>query len=192
MSARMTWTRKSLHHRPGLHGHEGESVKIGTPWLLAPPSRPPWCPTVVTTRSRSSRCAVASTTRSIRVTVRTTPSFARSDHRLRRNRHGTQKAGGSSRNGRDSEQNVRMSGAGGQRLSSLATSSFASAAPEYHLAKRRYRRDHTVFALVEGTVQFTVKGAQKRRHQNIVAACRISAARDHKALSNDRLFSFRA
>ena len=31
-------------------------------------------------------------------------------------------------------------------------------------------KDHTLFALTEGTVQFTVKGAQKRRTVNIVPA----------------------
>lgn len=31
-------------------------------------------------------------------------------------------------------------------------------------------KDHTLFALTEGTVQFTVKGAQKRRTVSIVPA----------------------
>ena len=37
---------------------EGESVQIGAPSLLAPLSNVPWFPTVVTTRSRFSKCVV--------------------------------------------------------------------------------------------------------------------------------------
>ncbi|MCA0188026.1 MAG: 50S ribosomal protein L27, partial [Proteobacteria bacterium] len=42
---------------------------------------------------------------------------------------------------------------------------------EYHPGENvGIGKDHTLFALTEGTVQFTVKGANKRRTVNIVPA----------------------
>ena len=81
------------------------------------------------------------------------------------------KAGGSSRNGRDS--NAKRLGVklfGGQE----------AIAGNIIIRQRGTRvwpgvnvglgRDHTLFALVDGTVEFTTKGPKKRRTVNIVAA----------------------
>lgn len=80
------------------------------------------------------------------------------------------KAGGSTRNGRDS--NPKFLGVkrfGGQFVN----------AGEIIVRQRGTRfhpgagvgcgRDHTLFALVEGLVQFTVKGEKNRKYVNIVA-----------------------
>ncbi|MDI9817832.1 MULTISPECIES: 50S ribosomal protein L27 [unclassified Legionella] len=81
------------------------------------------------------------------------------------------KAGGSTRNGRDS--NPKYLGVkryGGQMVN----------AGEILVRQRGTRfhpgegvgcgRDHTLYALVEGTVQFTVKGEKNRKYVTIVAA----------------------
>ena len=55
---------------------EGEAVQIGTPVVAGAIVKATVVSHGVTTRSRFSRCAAASTTRSTRGIVRTTPSFA--------------------------------------------------------------------------------------------------------------------
>ena len=80
------------------------------------------------------------------------------------------KAGGSSRNGRDSK---------GRRL---GVKKFGGEAviPGNILVRQRgtkwwpgagvgLGRDHTLFALVDGKVEFSVKGAKKRRTVSVVA-----------------------
>ena len=81
------------------------------------------------------------------------------------------KAGGSSRNGRDS--NAKRLG--------VKTYGGELAQPGQIIIRQRgtvvhpgvnvgMGRDHTLFAKVTGTVEFTVKGAEKRRTVNIVPA----------------------
>jgi large subunit ribosomal protein L27 len=81
------------------------------------------------------------------------------------------KAGGSTRNGRDSESKrlgVKMYG--GQ-----------AASPGNILVRQRGTKfhpglnvgcgkDHTLFAMAEGVVEFTVKGPRQRKYINVVAA----------------------
>ena len=81
------------------------------------------------------------------------------------------KAGGSSRNGRDSA---------GRRLG-VKLYGGQAAIPGNIIVRQRgtqfhpgsgvgLGRDHTLFALVDGTVEFSTKGPKKRRTVSIVAA----------------------
>ena len=81
------------------------------------------------------------------------------------------KAGGSSRNGRDSDgRRLGVKRFGGQDV--IAGNIIVrQRGTKYHPGQNvGIGKDHTLFALTEGTVQFTVKGAQKRRTVNIVPA----------------------
>ena len=81
------------------------------------------------------------------------------------------KAGGSSRNGRDSEsKRLGVKRYGGQTV--LAGNIIVrQRGTEYHPGENvGIGKDHTLFALVDGVVNFAVKGAQKRRTVSIVAA----------------------
>ena len=81
------------------------------------------------------------------------------------------KAGGSSRNGRDSH---------AKRLGTKVYGGEAIRAGGIIVRQRGTKlhpgvnvgigKDHTLFALVEGRVQFTIKGAQRRRTVSIVPA----------------------
>jgi len=81
------------------------------------------------------------------------------------------KAGGSSRNGRDSEaKRLGVKRYGGQ-LVSAGSIIVRQRGTQFHAGDNvGIGKDHTLFAKVEGTVQFTVKGAEKRRTVNIVPA----------------------
>jgi large subunit ribosomal protein L27 len=79
------------------------------------------------------------------------------------------KAGGSSRNGRDSEsKRLGVKRYGGQAV--LAGNIIVrQRGTQYHAGENvGVGKDHTLFALVDGTVQFSVKGPQKRRTVTIV------------------------
>ena len=81
------------------------------------------------------------------------------------------KAGGSSRNGRDSEsKRLGVKRFGGQLV--LAGNILVrQRGTQFHPGVGvGVGKDHTLFALTEGTVQFAVKGAQKRRTVSIVPA----------------------
>ena len=81
------------------------------------------------------------------------------------------KAGGSSRNGRDSA---------GRRLGVKLYGGQEAVAGNIIVRQRGTQfhpgsgvglgRDHTLFALVDGTVEFSTKGPKKRRTVSIVAA----------------------
>ena len=81
------------------------------------------------------------------------------------------KAGGSSRNGRDS---------GGQRLGVKLFGGQVVEAGNIIVRQRGTQfhpgvgvglgRDHTLFALVDGKVEFSTKGLKKRRTVSVVAA----------------------
>lgn len=81
------------------------------------------------------------------------------------------KAGGSTRNGRDSE---------AKRLGVKRFGGQAVLAGEILVRQRGTRfhpgegvgcgRDHTLFALVSGSVEFIIRGAKKRQYVNIVVA----------------------
>ena len=74
------------------------------------------------------------------------------------------KAGGSSRNGRDSEaQRLDVKRYGGQ-LVKAGNILVRQRGTEFHPGDNvGMGKDHTLFALVDGTVKFTIKGERKRR-----------------------------
>ena len=79
------------------------------------------------------------------------------------------KAGGSSRNGRDSEsKRLGVKRYGGQEV--LAGNIIVrQRGTEFHPGDNvGIGKDHTLFALIDGKVQFAVKGAQRRRTVTIV------------------------
>mgnify|MGYP001166126165 CR=1 FL=1 len=74
------------------------------------------------------------------------------------------KAGGSSRNGRDSEaKRLGVKRYGGQ-LVKAGNIIVRQRGTEFHPGDNvGMGKDHTLFALIDGIVTFAVKGAQKRR-----------------------------
>ena len=81
------------------------------------------------------------------------------------------KAGGSSRNGRDSEsKRLGVKSFGGQ-LVSAGSIIVRQRGTRFHAGDGvGMGVDHTLFAKVEGTVQFVVKGAERRKTVVIVPA----------------------
>ena len=79
------------------------------------------------------------------------------------------KAGGSSRNGRDSEsKRLGVKRYGGQ-LVAAGNIIVRQRGTQYHPGENvGIGKDHTLFALTPGTVQFSVKGPLKRRTVTIV------------------------
>jgi large subunit ribosomal protein L27 len=79
------------------------------------------------------------------------------------------KAGGSSRNGRDSEsKRLGVKRYGGQ-LVSAGSIIVRQRGTQFHPGDNvGIGKDHTLFAKIEGTVQFFVKGAEKRKTIKIV------------------------
>ena len=79
------------------------------------------------------------------------------------------KAGGSSRNGRESEsKRLGVKRYGGQFV--LAGNIIVrQRGTEFHPGLNvGLGRDHTLFALIDGNVEFTIKGEKRRRTVNIV------------------------
>jgi large subunit ribosomal protein L27 len=81
------------------------------------------------------------------------------------------KAGGSSRNGRDSEsKRLGIKRYGGQ-LIPAGSIIVRQRGTLFHAGSNvGMGKDHTLFAKVDGTVLFSVKGAEKRKTVNIVPA----------------------
>ena len=81
------------------------------------------------------------------------------------------KAGGSSRNGRDSEsQRLGVKRYGGQ-LIPAGNIIVRQRGTEFHPGVNvGMGKDHTLFALVEGHVQFAIKGEKRRRTVSIIPA----------------------
>ena len=79
------------------------------------------------------------------------------------------KAGGSSRNGRDSEsKRLGVKRFGGQ-LVSAGSIIVRQRGTQFHPGDNvGIGKDHTLFAKVEGTVAFVTKGAEKRKTVKIV------------------------
>lgn len=78
------------------------------------------------------------------------------------------KAGGSSRNGRDSHsKRLGVKRYGGETVSAgsiIVRQRGTSMHPGTNVGMGK---DHTLFAKIDGTVKFTVKGAEKRKYVNI-------------------------
>ncbi len=81
------------------------------------------------------------------------------------------KAGGSSRNGRDSEsKRLGVKRYGGQ-LINAGSIIVRQRGTQFHPGENvGIGKDHTLFAKVTGTVNFAVKGAERRKTINIVPA----------------------
>ncbi|MBI4985117.1 MAG: 50S ribosomal protein L27 [Rhodocyclales bacterium] len=81
------------------------------------------------------------------------------------------KAGGSSRNGRDSEsKRLGVKRYGGQ-LINAGSIIVRQRGTQFHPGENvGIGKDHTLFAKVTGTVTFAVKGAEKRKTVSIVPA----------------------
>jgi large subunit ribosomal protein L27 len=81
------------------------------------------------------------------------------------------KAGGSSRNGRDSQSKRLGVKRYGGMLINAGSIIVRQRGTQFHAGENvGMGRDHTLFAKVTGTVEFTVKGAEKRKTVNIVPA----------------------
>ena len=81
------------------------------------------------------------------------------------------KAGGSSRNGRDSEsKRLGVKAFGGESVSA-GSIIVRQRGTEFHAGDNvGMGKDHTLFALKDGKVQFAIKGARKNRTVSILAA----------------------
>jgi large subunit ribosomal protein L27 len=81
------------------------------------------------------------------------------------------KAGGSSRNGRDSESKRLGVKAYGGELIPAGSIIVRQRGTEFHAGENvGMGKDHTLFALKTGKVMFAIKGAQKRRTVTIQPA----------------------
>ncbi|MDR2111928.1 MAG: 50S ribosomal protein L27 [Candidatus Accumulibacter sp.] len=81
------------------------------------------------------------------------------------------KAGGSSRNGRDSEsKRLGVKRYGGQEVSA-GSIIVRQRGTQFHPGVNvGLGKDHTLFALIDGRVEFAIKGPRRQRTVNIVAA----------------------
>ena len=79
------------------------------------------------------------------------------------------KAGGSSRNGRDSHsKRLGVKRYGGQKVVA-GNIVIRQRGTQFHAGNNvGMGKDHTLFATIDGVVEFVIKGAQKRRVINIV------------------------
>ena len=81
------------------------------------------------------------------------------------------KGGGSTRNGRDSQPKMLGVKAFGGQTISAGSIIVRQRGTKFHAgANVGMGRDHTLFALADGTVEFSVKGPQKRRTVSVVPA----------------------
>ena len=81
------------------------------------------------------------------------------------------KGGGSTRNGRDSQaKRLGVKVYGGQKLSA-GSIIVRQRGTQFHAGPNvGMGKDHTLFSLVDGTVQFSIKGALNRRTVSVLAA----------------------
>ena len=80
------------------------------------------------------------------------------------------KGGGSTRNGRDSKsKRLGIKCFGGENISA-GSIIVRQRGTKFHAGKNvGCGRDHTIFATVNGKVQFEIKGLNKRKYINIIA-----------------------
>ena len=86
------------------------------------------------------------------------------------------KAGGSSRNGRDS--NPKMLGTkvyGGEKIRAGGIIMRQRGTVLHPGTNVGIGKDHTLYALVDGVVKFTVKGERQHKYANVVAAVAVAA-----------------
>ena len=81
------------------------------------------------------------------------------------------KAGGSSRNGRDSEsKRLGVKSYGGEQISAGSIIVRQRGTPIHPGTNVGMGKDHTLFALVDGKVEFRTKGKEKRKVVSVVPA----------------------
>ncbi|HDZ56634.1 MAG TPA: 50S ribosomal protein L27 [Pseudomonas xinjiangensis] len=81
------------------------------------------------------------------------------------------KAGGSTRNGRDSESKRLGVKLFGGQVATAGNIIVRQRGTEFHPGKNvGMGKDHTLFAKADGVIKFEVKGAFGRRYVNVVAA----------------------
>ena len=81
------------------------------------------------------------------------------------------KAGGSSRNGRDSEsKRLGVKASGGKAISAGSIIVRQRGTPFHPGTNVGIGKDHTLFALVDGKVEFKTKGKDKRKVVSVVPA----------------------
>lgn len=81
------------------------------------------------------------------------------------------KGGGSTRNGRDSKPKMLGVKAFGGQLISAGSIIVRQRGTKFHAGTNvGMGKDHTLFAKIEGVVQFSIKGASRRRVVTIVPA----------------------
>jgi len=79
------------------------------------------------------------------------------------------KAGGSSRNGRDSQaKRLGVKSFGGQTISAGSIIVRQRGTPIHPGTNVGIGKDHTLFALVDGTVEFQTRGRNKRKTVSVV------------------------
>jgi large subunit ribosomal protein L27 len=79
------------------------------------------------------------------------------------------KAGGSSRNGRDSEsKRLGVKSYGGELITAGSIIVRQRGTPFHPGTNVGIGKDHTLFALVRGKVEFTIKGKDRRKVVNVV------------------------
>lgn len=79
------------------------------------------------------------------------------------------KAGGSSRNGRDSKPKMLGVKRYGGQFVPAGNILVRQRGTQFHAGRNvGTGRDYTLFALVDGVVEYTVKGPQKRRTVNVI------------------------
>jgi large subunit ribosomal protein L27 len=87
------------------------------------------------------------------------------------------KAGGSSRNGRDSEsKRLGVKVYGGQAINAGSIIIRQRGTRVHPGVNVGLGKDHTLYALVDGTVKFAIKGAMKRHQVSVEAAAEPVAA----------------
>jgi large subunit ribosomal protein L27 len=81
------------------------------------------------------------------------------------------KAGGSTRNGRDSEsKRLGVKRFGGEQVAA-GNIIVRQRGTKFHAGNNvGIGRDHTIFATADGQVEFTIKGPKNRKYVNIVTA----------------------
>jgi len=83
------------------------------------------------------------------------------------------KGGGSTRNGRDSQaKRLGVKRYGGERINAGAILVRQRGTPFHPGVNVGMGRDHTLYALVDGTVQFAIKGALNHRTVSVVPLAR--------------------
>jgi large subunit ribosomal protein L27 len=81
------------------------------------------------------------------------------------------KAGGSSRNGRDSQsKRLGVKSYGGERINAGTIIVRQRGTPIHPGPNVGVGKDHTLYALVTGTVEFRTKGKEKRKVVSVVPA----------------------